>query len=119
MPHPETDNRTPFESAPLFVADEENRPLLVAVAKATYDIPASAPVVLAEEQSPVLVDGECWGEPGESSHKYEPEIAWEKPGTDLVLIGHAWAPRANVTALDVGFAVGRWRRVARVYGDRV
>lgn len=119
MPHPEIDNETPFAFAPLFVADEENRPLLVLVAKATYDIRAGEPVVLADEQVPIQLDGEHWGEPEESSYKYEPETAWEKPGTDLVLIAHAWAPRANVTALDVGFAVGPCRSVARVFGDRV
>ena len=36
----------------------------------------------------VSLAGQLWGEPGKSSYKYEPECAFIKPATDVVLIGH-------------------------------
>jgi len=44
-----------------------------------------------DEQAPVNLSGEHWAAPETSSYKYEPEIAFIKPATDIVLIGHAHA----------------------------
>jgi hypothetical protein len=30
--------------------------------------------------------------PEASSYRYEPEVAFTKPNTDVVVNGHAWAP---------------------------
>ncbi len=120
MAHPEVTNSTPFAFEPMVVSDEEGQALLVLLTKATYDIVGDRHdrLVLADEQVPVSFEGECNGEAGESSYRYEPELAWEKRGTDVVLIGHARAPRTNTKVLDVGFRVGPVKQIARVYGDR-
>lgn len=120
MGHPEVTNSTPFAFEPLVVCDEEGQSLLALLTKATYDIVGDRRdrLVLADEQIPVSFEGECYGAPGESSYRYEPEVAWEKRGTDVVLIGHACAPRPNTRVLDVGFRVGPVRQIARIYGDR-
>ncbi len=104
----------------MFVCDEEGRSLLVLLTKATYNIVGDRldKLELAEEQTPVSLEGECYGDPASSSYRYEPEVAWEKRGTDVVLIGSAHAPRVNTTVLDVGFRVGPVQQAARVYGDR-
>ncbi len=104
----------------MFVCDEEGQPLLILLTKATYNIVGERldALLLADEQSEVLFEGECHGNAADSSYRYEPELAWEKRGTDVVLIGHARAPRTNTKVLDVGFRVGPVRQVARVYGDR-
>src|SRR5690349_13744298 len=60
MGHPEIENQTPFAFAPVFLADEEGRPQLVTIVKATYAITDDG-LVLAEEQAPVNVAGEPWG----------------------------------------------------------
>lgn len=104
----------------MFVCDEEGQPLLVLLTKATYKIVGERldKLLLAGEQSEVLFEGECHSDADHSSYRYEPEVAWEKRGTDVVLIGHARAPCVNTKVLDVGFRVGPVRQVARVSGDR-
>ncbi len=118
MGHPSIENKTPFALELLALADEEMRPLLVLVAKATYAIHADG-LKLAEEQVPVHVAGVPWGKPEESSYRYEPECAFIKPATDVVLTGHAWAPRQETRELLVSLRVGPVQKSVRVLGDRV
>ncbi|HVG63075.1 MAG TPA: DUF2169 domain-containing protein, partial [Hyalangium sp.] len=112
------ENETPFAAEPLALADEAGRPLLVLVIKATYEVDRKG-LRLAEEQAPVNIEGEHWGKPEESSYKYEPECAFIKMGTDVVLIGHAHAPASGTTELLVALQVGPLRKGVRVVGDRV
>jgi len=118
MGHPAIENKTPFAFEPLFLADEEGRPLFVSIVKATYHIDKGTRLSLAEEQIPVNTSGEHWGDPEKSSYKYEPETAFIKPATDIVLIGHAYAPKPGVTKVDVSLRVGPMQKVVRVVGDR-
>jgi hypothetical protein len=76
--HPITENKTRFAFEPFFLADEEGRPLLVPVIKATYKFEGHTGLKLAETQIPVNPTGEPWGKPGFSSYKYEPECAFIK-----------------------------------------
>ncbi len=112
------DNQTPFLCEPLALANEEGRPLLVLVVKATYELGAGAPR-LADVQVPVNVTGEFWGKPEESSYRYEPECAPFKPATDVVLVGHAHASERNTTSLLVSLKVGALQKSVRVTGERV
>jgi hypothetical protein len=118
MGHASIENRTPFAFAEVYLADEDARPVLVTVIRATYDI-VGRQLALAEEQAPVLLAGELHGEsPETSSYRYEPEAAFVKPATDCVLVGHAYAPRGGTTEARVAFQVGPVSRAARVFGDR-
>jgi hypothetical protein len=118
MGHASIENRTPFAFEGLHLADEEGRPLLVTVVRATYEI-VGRQLVLAEKQAPVMLAGELHGDsPDTSSWRYEPEAAFFKPSTDVVLIGHAYAPRGGVVEVPVGFQVGPVSRSALVFGDR-
>jgi hypothetical protein len=119
MTHPDLDNRTPLAFAPLFTVGPSGRPLLVCIAKASFEILESGRLILAEEQLPVSFGGSCRGDPATASYKYEPETAWTKPHTDVVLVAHAWATSARCSVLDVGFRVGPVQQTARVFGDRV
>ena len=101
MGHPEIDNQTPFVFEPLFLADEEMRPIVVTLVKATFDIGSEGEVELAEEQRPFCAEGEPYGEAGESSYRLEPETAFEKPATDVVLVGHAHAPAGGVAQMQI------------------
>ncbi|QRK06484.1 DUF2169 domain-containing protein [Archangium violaceum] len=112
------DNRTPFVCEPLALADPEGRPLLVVVVKATYLL-AQGQLRVADEQVPIQLAGEYWGEPETSSYRYEPECAPGKPATDIVLVGHAHATERNTTSLVVSLQVGPLRKSVRVTGDRV
>ena len=118
MGHPEIDNQSPFAFEPLFIADEELRPVVVTVVKATYRFDVEGLLTLADEQKPVNLGGEPWIAGPVSSYKYEPEVALCKLATDVVLIGHARPPTAGATQVDVGIKVGPVQKVARVFGDR-
>ena len=117
MGHPEIQNGTSFAFEPVFIADEELRPVVVTVVKATYQFDAEGRVWLADEQVPVSLAGELWSDTPGSSYKYEPEIALAKPTTDIVLIGHGQLPAA-APHVDVGIRVGPVQKIARVFGDR-
>jgi hypothetical protein len=120
MGHPAIENKTPYAFEPLHLLDEEARPLLVTVVKATFAIGADGRCAVAEQQLPLNLEGEPFGEDPElSSYKYEPEVAFFKPSTDVVLNGHAYAPRAGTTQTLVSFRVGPVQKQARVSGDRV
>ncbi|AKI99826.1 hypothetical protein ATI61_104747 [Archangium gephyra] len=116
MGHPSIENETPFVFEFMGLADEEGRPLLLLLVKATYSI-GDTKLELAPEQVPVKWGGESWGKPGESSDKYEPECAFIKPATDVVLIGNAYAPRST-TETTVAMQVGPLKKSVRVVGER-
>ncbi|HYV46021.1 MAG TPA: DUF2169 domain-containing protein [Myxococcaceae bacterium] len=116
MGQPFIDNATQLVVEPVFLTDEEGRPLFVPLVKATFTI-GEGELVLAPKQVPASVAGEPWGKPGESSYKYEPEAVPPKLATDVALIGHAYAPR-GATEVMVAFQAGPLRKVVRVLGDR-
>ena len=118
MGHPDIDNQTSFEFEPLILSDEDGRQLLVPVVKATFEVGDDGVLRAAEEQNPVNLAGEPWGAPETSSYKYEPETAFFKPSTDVVLIGHAHAPRTKTTELLASMVVGPIKKTVRVVGDR-
>lgn len=113
-------NETPYYAEPQLLQDEEGRDVLVVYVKAAYAIQPEGQLVLAENQIPVNPAGEYFGEPGKSSLKYAPECAFAKLATDVILIGHAYAPeQVPVTQLDVSLRVGALQKSVRVFGDRV
>ena len=112
------DNQTAFAVGAIYPTDEEGRPLVVPIVKATYDIRGGTDLVLAPQQDPVSPEGMFWGTPGQSSLRYEPEIAFVKLGTDVVLVGEAWNRTPGAPSVDVEFQVGPLRKIVRVFGDR-
>jgi hypothetical protein len=122
MGHPHIENKTPFVFETLFLVDEAFRPLLVPVVKATWTLTDDGHgprLLLAEQQLPLNLGGELWGAPETSSYKYEPEVAFTKPATDVVMIGHAFAPRADSKEVMVGLRVGSLDKEVLVSGDRI
>jgi hypothetical protein len=116
--HPDIVNKTPFAFEPLFIADEDLRPVVVTLVKATFSFDANGTVAPADEQVTVNFAGEPWTEAPLSSYKYEPETALCKLATDVVLIGQAQPQGGGATQVDVGIKVGPVQKLARVFGDR-
>jgi hypothetical protein len=71
------------------------------------------------KQPAVNVAGEWYGDPATSSLKLEPQIAFMKPATDVVLLGHAYPSKPGGSEGQVGIRVGPVQKVARVWGDRM
>jgi len=117
VPAPEITNSTPFRYEQVWVADEQGAHVLVSIVKATYEIQGQR-LAVAAEQAPLDLLGTFWGDPAQSSYKYEPETAFTKLATDVVLIGHARPPTVGATTADVGLKVGSLQKIARVFGDR-
>jgi hypothetical protein len=118
MPHPEINNKTSLAFETTFAANEEGSPLLVTVVKATYLINDHGQPTLAEKQRPINPVGEFYGKPEESSYQYEPEFAFMKPATDVVLIGSAYPRRPGDTEVNVSLHVGPMQKTVRVVGNR-
>lgn len=112
------DNETGFAATTLLLADEDGRPLVVPVVRATFSIEPGG-LRVASEQLPVFPAGQPNGKPGASSYRHEPEVAFFKPNTDLVLLGHAHAPTPRATSSLVTFQVGSLRKTVQVVGDRM
>lgn len=109
-------NQTPFPSALIPTQDKTGLDAAIVVVKGTFRIGAGEPT-LAEDQRPVARVDSYFGEPGASSVRYEADTAPTKSGTDVVVIGHAYAPnRANT--VDVELRAGPLRKLIRVSGDR-
>jgi len=110
-------NSSPFPAQIAVLPDEDGVDTLYVTIKATFSL--GAKLEAAPEQPPILLADEYWGEPGRSSLKYAAEVHLTKPSTDVVMVGHAWAPGERpVAQLDVSIAIGKQRKVVRVLGDR-
>ena len=118
MGHAEVENRTPFVFQGSFATDEDGRSLFVPIVKATFTIHSDGTLTIAEKQMPVTSAGQFYGEPEVSSYKYEPETAFFKPATDVVLIASAWPKHGPATQVDVSLRAGPLLKRARVFGDR-
>lgn len=110
------DNPTPLPAALVPGLDERGVTHVTLVVKATYRL-KEGDLALADEQAPLLEADAHHGEPGLSSVRYESDFGPQKPGTDVVLLGHAWSS-SPTEVLDVTLVAGRLRKVVRVFGDR-
>jgi hypothetical protein len=113
----ELHNRTPFPAAIVPGLDKEGVDTVTVVVKGTFALGRREALEVADAQVPITHADEFHGEPGISSIKYEADACPAKKGTDIVLLGHAWSLHP-VPSLDVSLAVGRLRKVVRVFGDR-
>ncbi|WP_342376805.1 DUF2169 domain-containing protein [Myxococcus stipitatus] len=111
-------NRTPFAAAHTVVSDREGCDVLLTVVKCTFTLGKNSLLEPAEHQHPVQPVDAFHGEPGESSLRWESDFAVYKPATDVVLMGHAHAPRGPETQLQVALRLGPLLRVLSVFGDR-
>ncbi len=93
--------------------------MLVPAIQACYTITHNNQLAILEEQPPINIGGECWSDDvAKSSIKYEPQIAFQKPATDIVLIGHAYTQNKGDNEVSVGLRVGPVQKIIRVLGDR-
>lgn len=115
---PELLNPLPFACEPAVMADESGRSLLVPIVKATLDLLPDGRLMLAQEQRPVVFGGSFWSAEPDSSYRDEPDCAFFKPATDVVLHGHARARSSHTREMMVGIKVGPVGKVATVLGDR-
>lgn len=119
MPHFEVHNHTRYAFESLVLNDEEGMPQFVPLIQASFAIdPTGGAVSLIEEQPAIDVAGQWYGDPASTSVRSEPQIAFQKLATDVVMLGYACATRPNTTELRVGIRIGPLTKLVRVVGDR-
>ena len=93
--------RTPFAAERGWVRDRNGAEVWLVAVKCTFDIgPDGSDRVVRGAATGASVP-EYHGEPGKSSIKYEADLVLTKTTTDVIVVGHAYAPG--------GRAVTRWR----------
>jgi hypothetical protein len=118
VPHFEIRNQTPFACESLALTDEEGVPQFVTLVQGSFAIGAGGVLTLLEAQPTPNLGGEWHGDPAQASPRLEPQTAFVKPSTDVVLLGHAYAQGRGALESTVGIKVGPVSKVARVIGDR-
>lgn len=111
-------NDTPFQVKMAVFADPEGIECVYAAVKATFTLPPKD-VALADKQAPVVLVDEYRGDPASSSLKYAGDMTLQKPATDVVLLGHAYAPEGQAPTSLVTLQVGELKKSVQVFGDRV
>ena len=101
--------------------EPSGRELLVVVIKGTFVLPKPGEKVrLHDEQLPLIMADTFTGAPGFSAPVHEVDFAPRKHACDVLLTGHARAPRGRqVTRLRAGLRVGTMAKLFEVVGDRV
>ncbi|HEY0136370.1 MAG TPA: DUF2169 domain-containing protein [Nannocystis sp.] len=119
----ELENLTGFAATCLPSMLPDDRQLTLVVVSGRFVLPRpdgrEAPRP-CEEQGEVRLADEYAGEPDALLLLHEGQSAPTRSGTDLTMLGHAWAPGGKLaTRSDVELQVGRCHKRALVFGDRV
>lgn len=111
-------NETPFPATLTVFNDTAGVETLYVTLKATFRL-AEAGLAIADQQRPLVLSDEYAGDPARSSLLRAGEVHLAKPGTDVALIGEAFAPRGRLaTSVDVSLSVGPVSKTVRVFGER-
>ncbi len=116
------DNRTPFAAERTWVRDRNGAEIWLVAVKCTFAIKQDGTTEIAQDQPPVMMAPEHAdpAAPAKSSLKYDMDLVRTKTTTDVVVLGHAYAPRGQpVTQLDIGLRAGPVLKRLRVTGDRL
>jgi hypothetical protein len=110
-------NTTPFAATILLMPDPDGIDSLFTIVKGTFVL--GERTVVADEQVPIAPAPQYHGEPDTSSIRVPADVSLVKPATDVLLLGHAYAPAGRATTqMDVALALGPLRKQVRVFGDR-
>ncbi len=111
------ENQTPFIPGIAVFPDRNAIDTLYVMVKATINLLPR--IGLAAAQLPVVLADEFYDDPTTSSLRQVSDMHIGKPGTDVLLIGHAWgAQGAPTTETQVTLSVAERRKTVRVVGDR-
>src|SRR5439155_2428396 len=114
------DNRTPFAAERTWVRDRDGAEVWLVAVKGTFNISSDGNTHVDEKQAEVQLAPKYSGEPGKSSLLYDSDLPRTKVTTDIILNGHAYAPRGEPTkSVRVSFRVGDLTKSLQVTGDRV
>ena len=101
--------------------DRTGRDVMTVILKRTFAVGPSGRVEFCEDGAEVdLIDTSNGEDPGKSSIRRPSQLFDHKPGTDVILLGHAHPPvRRTVGHVDVSVRVGEVQKTVRAHGLRV
>jgi hypothetical protein len=112
-------NRTVYAAERNWTRDKNGVHWWLVAVKATFTIAPGGRLVLADKQPPPVLMPEYFGEPGQSSLRYDSDLLAVKPSTDVLVVAHAHAPRGRPAAMvPVALRVGQLQKILLVHGDR-
>lgn len=111
-------NRTPYAMERGVIFDRHGNETLLVIVKGSFEF-GPGESTLADEQAPVTIADEYWGDPVKSSIRIATDMLPLRPSTGVTLSGHAICPGGRVGRMKVGLKVGDVQQAAEVYGDRL
>ncbi len=112
-------NTTPYVVEAEVLRDKSGAETLVVVTKGTFVVTPDGHCDVDEVQSPIVRAPKYVGKAGHSSLLSESDFNIVKPTTDVLLLGHAYAPAGvKASSVTVGMRVGPVIKRLRVWGDR-
>lgn len=120
VPHPEIANTSRRALQELYLEDEQARPVLVVVLRETWHSEGLA-VVPLEPEPPIVVAGELHAPLVDGvtpSARLEPEVAFVKPSTDVLLLGTARPASRGARQGLVRLRAGKLDKSVVVFGER-
>jgi hypothetical protein len=112
-------NNTPFLVERGFLRDLDGAERWIVVVKGTFDVGKDGRLREAAEQAPPLRVPVWTGDPGLSSLAADSDFVLERTGTDVLIHGHAYAPRGrSVPSVEAGFRIGGQQKLIRAFGVR-
>jgi hypothetical protein len=115
----QVENWTPFATDRSWVRDRDGAEVWLVAVRCTFLVRPDGTTVVADEQAPPVLAPKYRGEPAATSLQFDSDFYLTKPTTDVLLLGHAYAPGGKpTTAVDVTMQVADVRKTLRVTGDR-
>ena len=112
-------NYTPFPPLQFESRDEQRNDFGVIVLRGTFQIENGRRLRLVQKQEPLIMADEYYGEPGQSSLKYESSIAPYKPKTDILINANAYSPSGKPEKQwTAGIQFGSIKKEIQVTGPR-
>ena len=113
-------NSTPYACERNWTRDASGVHWWLVAVRGTFEVGPRGKLSLADEQLPPVLAPEYVGEPGQSSLRYDSDLLEHKPGTDVVVLGRAHAPKGRpATSVPVVLRVAAIEKQLVVFGDRV
>ncbi len=126
MTLPRVENETDFLAQPHLLVDADGEKLCLIV-KATLEHEPGPPrgpdgtfsVAPKRRRRGIRPADVPWGKPDVASIRYPADLCVRKPGTDVIVVARAFAPRGEpVPRFDCGARLGKVSKVVRITGAR-
>ncbi|KAB0677368.1 DUF2169 family type VI secretion system accessory protein [Aureimonas leprariae] len=113
------DNRTPFPAIAFRQFNMVGDLLGVVSVRGTFRLSDGGPLVLADEQYPLVMSDTYEGDPHRTPQMAQTDLVPFKPGTDVTLIGASFAPGGEpLPSWTCGLTVGPVAKDLKVTGPR-